>query len=195
MVIPLSNRKLHISTNRNKENNKNLDNTLNNLDNLISRTQRDSRLIRPRSSGSGIPLKGLVAIGLVVIFVLSLSSFFNSPQPTDINPYPEKTLPGGLPSKYDTDLTSKAKLTVAYDFANSSGQVMSQLICYCGCNNQMHQPYHATARECFWTSEGAYEGHAENCSTCVYIALSAKALYEGGWTPQEIRVYIDSQYD
>jgi hypothetical protein len=104
------------------------------------------------------------------------------------------TMPDNMPSRYDTTLTDEPKLSSAYDYAMDHGDVLSHLICYCGCNNQMHTPYHETNKECFWTVTGAREAHAESCSTCVYIALSAKSLTEAGWPISNIRSFIDNQY-
>jgi len=103
-------------------------------------------------------------------------------------------LPSNMPSRYDNSLTQNPKLETAYQFAANHSEVLSQLICYCGCNNPMHQPYHENNDQCFWTTTGQVETHAENCSTCVYIALSAKTLYEANWSIGNIRAFIDAQY-
>ena len=99
-----------------------------------------------------------------------------------------------MPSRYDSSLTQNPKLSTAYQFAAGHNEVLSEIICYCGCNNHMHQPYHANNDQCFWTTSGAKETHAEDCSTCVYIALSAKTLFEAGWTIANILSFINSQY-
>jgi len=150
------------------------------------------------------PKKNSVKIGLyatiLIIATISTGMFifanYNPVGTTSFkNPQGQTlALPPNMPSRYDTTLTQNPKLDTAYQFAADHSEVLSQLICYCGCNNPNHQPYHANNDQCFWTTNGQKETHAEGCSTCVFIALSAKTLYEANWTISNIRAFIDSQY-
>ena len=119
--------------------------------------------------------------------ITGTSSFKNSQGQT-------MSLPSNMPSRYDSTLTQNPKLKTAYQFASNHSEILSQLICYCGCNNPMHQPYHENNDQCFWTTIGQKKTHPENCSTCVYIALSAKTLSEVNWSINNIRAFRDSQY-
>lgn len=165
-----------------------------NINKILNTMEKDNKSMKLKKSNNTILYKVSLIILPVVIVGLVLSNSLSNPQIGIKNPLPDKTLPDNMPSRYDQTLTNGLKLQEAYEYATSNGDVLSQLICYCGCNNTMHQPYHANNKECFWTSTGAYEPHAETCSTCVFIALSAKALYSAGWAPIEIRSYVDAQY-
>ncbi|MHA2364001.1 MAG: PCYCGC motif-containing (lipo)protein [Candidatus Hodarchaeales archaeon] len=136
------------------------------------------------------------AISLFVVVVIILSAFVinNNSSPSTIQGVYDREIPDNMPNKYDSTLTTGEKLKTAYDYAETNGDLLEELICHCGCNNPMHSPYHRNNKECFWTSAGQYETHAENCSTCVYIALSAQKLFEAGWPAIEVRQFIDNQY-
>ncbi|MHA2105793.1 MAG: PCYCGC motif-containing (lipo)protein [Candidatus Hodarchaeales archaeon] len=165
-----------------------------NIDKILTNINKDNKSVELKKSNNNVFYKATLLIVPVLIVGLVLSNSLSNPQIGNVNPSPDKQLPDNMPSRYDQTLTTGPQLQEAYDYASTNGDVLSQLICYCGCNNTMHQPYHENNKECFWTSTGAYESHAETCSTCVYIALSAKTLNSAGWTPFEIRSYIDAQY-
>ncbi|OLS20137.1 MAG: hypothetical protein HeimC3_41700 [Candidatus Heimdallarchaeota archaeon LC_3] len=187
-------RKQQLKYKNKKSVNKNVDSGVENIDKLLTHVKKEKKAYKNKANNNNILFKAsLIIIPIIIVGVLFSGSLSN-PQIGNVNPYPERTLPSDMPNRYDQTLTNGPQLEEAYAYATTNPVLLSQLVCYCGCNNAAHQPYHENNKECFYTSTGAYEPHAENCSTCVYIALSAKTLDENAWSPSEIRFYIDSQY-
>ena len=164
------------------------------IDKLQNNIKQESKSIK--NSNNNLRYVGLTLILLISFTGLLSLSNFNLVGQTNFTNNQGQTLPipHNMPSKYDNTLTLEPKLSSAYAYAKENGALLSQLVCYCGCNNKMHAPFHETNKECFWTVNDEYEPHAESCSTCVYIALSAEILYENGWSIPNIRSFIDNQY-
>jgi hypothetical protein len=170
------------------------------IDTVFNRLQTNIKNEKKAITVSNNNLKfwafGIIAI-LSITAILALSNFNLVGQTNYSNDKGETlSLPPNMPSRYDTTLTQDPKLSNMYNYAASDAgaTLLSQLVCYCGCNNINHAPFHENNKECFWTSSGEYEPHAETCSTCIYIALSAKTLYEYNWSVSDIRSYIHDQY-
>ncbi len=169
------------------------------INNSLNKMSMKIKKEKKKFSSNKQSKKLVFATILVVLSITSgffILSNFNSVGTTSFTNTIGQTLPlpPNMPSRYDPTLTQNPKLSTAYQFALDHKDVLSQLICYCGCNNPNHQPYHANNDQCFWTVTGQKETHAENCSTCDYIALSAKTLYEANWSIGNIRAFIDAQY-
>lgn len=164
------------------------------IERIDSRITQEKKQLGKKASPLDKPI--LVSFGLVTIIMLGLfvAGGLLGSTSTNIENPTSRPVPNNLPNRGDPTLTQDPKLSSAYDYAKANKGNLDHLICYCGCHNPKHQPYHQSNYECFWTEGGTYERHAENCSTCVYIALTAKALYEGGWSSQEVRMFVDAQY-
>lgn len=164
---------------------------------LESNIKNEKKLIQVNNNNvKYVAISLIVVISVTGLIALSNINPVGQTSFTNTNTGDTLGLPSNMPSKYDQTLTQEPTLSNTYTYASTEAgeQLLSQLVCYCGCNNTMHRPYHENNKECFWTSTGAYEPHAETCSTCIYIALSGKILYENNWTVSNIRAYIDSQY-
>ena len=163
----------------------------------LERLQKISKAKQKEIKGTSLITNKVLVVGLLtsIVFISAFIFINTNHGGTSLYTIPEgQKLPANLPSRNDPNLTSDSKISEAYAYALENGELLEQLICYCGCYYPVEQPLHENNKECFWTETGAKDTHAENCVTCVYIALSAKALNEAGWTPQQIRDYIDSQY-
>jgi len=68
--------------------------------------------------------------------------------------------------------------------------ILEQVPCYCGCGGLGHRH----TRDCYWTDEGEFDGHAVNCGSCLAEAMTAKEMHEQGSDICAIRKAIDLQY-
>lgn len=83
----------------------------------------------------------------------------------------------------------------AYLFAVSHPEHLEHQPCYCGCNAMGHM----NNLECYvkdYDATGAplFDNHASYCGVCVDITLDVKRLDAEGWTPLEIRRFVDATY-
>lgn len=181
-------RKINAKNKINSEKNHNTTNLLSKMDSLIDQSKKRSRDVTNRSSSTKILPKALI---LTSVLIISAFIVFNLPNsgpnipPIDLN----KELPNNMIQKNDPMLMSENNVQSAYDYAKSHSSLLEQLECYCGCAYM-----HDNNRQCFWKNDGTIDTHAQTCGVCVYIALAARDLNDAGWTPQEIRYFIDSQY-
>jgi hypothetical protein len=77
------------------------------------------------------------------------------------------------------------KTREAYQAAKEVPEVLHQMPCYCGCQQN---PGHKSNLYCFADAHGA------DCSICQDIALDARDLYRSGETIEGIRETIRSRY-
>lgn len=74
---------------------------------------------------------------------------------------------------------------LAYEAARNHPELLTQLHCYCGC--QEHEG-HKSLLDCFRTDHGA------ECATCMGEAITAARMYEGGSPVEQIADALRQQY-
>lgn len=100
--------------------------------------------------------------------------------------------PSNLP---DYVQAASQRVQIAYEYAVEHPEMLVQQPCYCGCGAMGH----LNNRDCFIQSVDevgtvSYEPHASGCGICVDIALDVRRMAEEGWSPFQIRLYIDATY-
>ena len=98
----------------------------------------------------------------------------------------------GMPMKVQS---AAPRVQQAYQFAVANAEVMSHLPCYCGCGGLGHM----NLKDCYIDTLDAagnvsYDLHAADCNICVDITQDAMRLYGEGYSPGEIKDYIDKNY-
>jgi hypothetical protein len=83
-----------------------------------------------------------------------------------------------------------------YRFAGSNLGLMSQLPCYCGCDDALG---HMSAADCFvdkWRDarRATWSDHGAMCGMCLGIAQDAMTLHGKNMSPAEIRRHIETKY-
>ena len=83
----------------------------------------------------------------------------------------------------------------AYQYAHDHAEMLEYQPCYCGCGAMGH----LNNLDCFIQEVDAvgnvtYDSHASGCGICVDIALDVKRMEQEGWSPFQIRLYIDATY-
>lgn len=93
----------------------------------------------------------------------------------------ERTEDGQLPSyAYSDALTYKT-----YLFAKENPDILSQIKCYCGCDQHSN---HETLKECFDSD------HASYCDICKGENIKVQNYLAKNKSIQEIRILIDKEY-
>jgi hypothetical protein len=88
-----------------------------------------------------------------------------------------------------------AKVIAAYQYAIMHSHELTDFPCYCGCGRIGH-----TSNLSCYIKDGSkpdnimLDYHATGCGVCVDITLDAKRLKAEGYTPRQIRAYVDAQY-
>ncbi len=83
----------------------------------------------------------------------------------------------------------------AYQFAFANPDVLSQIPCYCGCDDIGHRSnYDCYVSGVETTGKVNYDAHALGCSICVDITQDTMRLLTQGKPVPEIKAYIDQNY-
>ncbi|MGF1506931.1 MAG: hypothetical protein GYB64_00140 [Chloroflexi bacterium] len=127
-------------------------------------------------------MRRIVFLSLVLTFVLAGCQ---GTQPTAVN----------MPALPDYVAGSSHEVHQAYQYGYLNEHELIHQPCYCGCNSIGHE----NAYDCFVQGHDAngepiWDNHAAGCGICIEIALDVKRLDALGWTPLEIRGFIDETY-
>ena len=92
-------------------------------------------------------------------------------------------------------LAAAPRVQQAYQFAVANPDVAAHLPCYCGCGGLGHM----NLKDCYIDSMDeagnvSYDLHAVDCNICVDITHDAIRMYGEGYSPGEIKDYVDREY-
>ena len=98
----------------------------------------------------------------------------------------------GMPAEMKS---APAAVRQAYQFAAANPDLMKQIPCYCGCDDEGHTSNY----DCYVSGVEAngtvtYDPHALGCSICVDITQDVMRLLKQGKTVPDIKTYIDQIY-
>lgn len=106
---------------------------------------------------------------------------------TEIRPgYITATAAGQIPDY----VTGSVRALYQWVGTAEGSAILEQVPCYCRCRDRGHRH----TRDCYWTDEGEFDGHAVNCGECLAEAMTAKKMHEQGSDVCAIRKAIDLQF-
>jgi hypothetical protein len=78
-----------------------------------------------------------------------------------------------------------------YRYAHDNQELLSQVPCYCGCQNLYD---HQSLARCFVRPDGQWERHASGCFTCTNETNRVRELAKSGVSPSDIRAAVIEQF-
>ncbi len=93
--------------------------------------------------------------------------------------------------------TQNPVILKAYKIAVAEPALLQAIPCYCGCKDVRNYQFpegHKSLYNCYLDDSGRFTSHAAYCDICLNEATESYSMFKKGYSLQEIRKSIDSEY-